>query len=53
MKNKIRLLTLILAVLFAAQNSHAQVPDTPAYVKSIVANKNKYIGKPFANLEKI
>jgi len=46
---------LIIIIFFTAiiKNANAQssgVPDTLAYLQSIVANKSKYIGKPFSVL---
>lgn len=42
---------LILLLVTCAYKSNAQVPDTLAYLKSIVANKGFYIGEPFSVLQ--
>ena len=50
MKNK----SIFIAIFFmiGIGSVNAQVLDTLSYVRSIVANKNKYIGKTFNDLEK-
>jgi hypothetical protein len=44
------LIVLVLTQLIDTDNLNAQVPDTLAYLQSIVADKSKFIGKPFAVL---
>ena len=48
---KIFFILLIITVVFA-KNTNAQtgVPDTLAYLQTIVANKANYIGQPFSTL---
>lgn len=45
-------LILILIIAAASLNSQAQygVPDTLAYLQTLVANKNQFIGQPFSKL---
>jgi hypothetical protein len=47
------LIVLLLTITVCSKNSKAQnaeTPDTLAYLQTIVANKNFYIGKPFSVL---
>jgi hypothetical protein len=46
-------LILIIIIITFAKNTKAQtgVPDTLAYLQSIVANKAQYIGQPFSVLQ--
>jgi len=42
---------LIIAVISLSKaNAQTNIPDTLAYMKTIVANKNQFIGKPFSVL---
>jgi hypothetical protein len=44
------LIVLVLTQLIDTENLNGQVPDTLAYLQSIVAKKSQFIGKPFAAL---
>lgn len=44
------LIIFILACLVVSRKANAQVPDTLAYLQSIVANKSQFIGHPFSVL---
>ena len=49
MKN-IFVILLILITMVYVKETKAQVPDTLAYIQSVVANKAQFIGQPFSVL---
>ncbi len=52
MKKITLIILLVIVVLTHVKQTNAQVLDTVAYIKTIIANKNQYVGKPFSVLLK-
>jgi len=50
MMKRLLAIVVLFACIFSVQAQTRPVTDTVGYLKSIYANKNQFIGKPFSNL---